>query len=375
MKSMPRLIVGRSDRNMDLRYACAFRTPSDDVVFLKHREKDWLVAPLMEREHAAAALQPSGGRVYTPADLGLRPMDRRRLSAWAYGLVRILGIKQVAVAPDFPLAIAEALRRRRIRVHGVGGALFPEREFKNAREIQACTTSQRAAVAALRNAVALIRGATIDAHGGLLHNGKRLTSETVRERIDTILFRHQCTATDTIVSCGADSALPHHRGNGPLRAGQPIVIDIFPQHRRHGYHGDLTRTLVRGPMPARLAAIMTAVRTAQRAALAKVRAGVAASTVHQAAVGTFARMGMTTDIRTAPPSGFIHSTGHGIGLDVHEAPTLGAGNNRLRAGQVVTVEPGWYEPGFGGVRIEDTVTVTRDGYKFLARCPQWSQAL
>ncbi len=368
MKSIPRLMVDSSDRNSDLRYACAFQTTSDAVVFLKHRQQVWLVVPLMEREHAAAAMRSSGGRVLAPADLGLCALDRRRVSAWAYGLLRSTGIKEVAVAADFPVATADMLRRRRIRVHVVCGPLFPEREIKHRRELLCCMASQRAAVAALRVAAALIRDTAIDTRGRLLHDGTVLTSESVRARIEQVLFAHHCTGADTIVSCGADSALPHHRGSGPLWAGRPIVIDIFPQHRQHGYHGDLTRTLVRGPIPARLRRMMDAVGSARQAALAQIRAGVSAAKVHHAAVQTFSRLGMTTDLHADPPSGFIHSTGHGVGLDVHEAPTLGSGRNRLRTGQVITVEPGWYEPGFGGVRIEDTVTVTRDGYQLLARC-------
>ncbi len=368
MKTLPRLIVDSADRSSDLRYACPFGTTGDAVVFLQHGKRRCVVVPVMEREHAAAMMRPLGGEVLTPADLGLSPSDRRRVSVWAYELLRSTGIREVAVGGSFPLVVADALRRRRIRIHVVPGSLYPEREIKSRRELGCCRESQRAAVAAVREAAAMIRDTTLDARGRLLYGGLVLTSEQVRVRIEQVLFDHHCTGPDTIVSCGPDSALPHHRGAGPLWAGRPIVIDIFPRHRRHGYHGDLTRTLVRGPAPARLRRMLEAVHSAQRAAMDRIRAGISAAAVHRAAGSVFGNLGMKTDLTAEPPRGFIHATGHGLGLDVHEAPTLGSGKHRLRAGQVVTVEPGWYEPGFGGVRIEDTVVVTGKGCRRLARC-------
>lgn len=365
---MQRLIVDTSARSSDLRYACPFQAPGDAVVFLKGTRQCWLVVPMMERQRAQAALHPVGGIVWTPAELALDPLDRRRVSAWALGLLQKLKIREVAVARDFPIAVADTLRRHRVHVEVVPERLFPERAVKNAAELACCRASQRAATAAMRAAATVIHQATVDSRGRLWHARKRLTSERVRCHIDAVLHAHDCTGTDTIVACGPDSALPHHRGAGVLWAGCPIIVDVFPSHRRHGYHGDLTRTLVWGPVPARLRRMLTAVRAAQQAALRAVRAGVSAASVHTAAEKTFAQMGMRVDAEDDPARGFIHSTGHGLGLDVHEAPWIGRNKDRLRAGQVITIEPGWYEPGFGGVRIEDAVVVTSCGYELLARC-------
>jgi Xaa-Pro aminopeptidase len=146
-------------------------------------------------------------------------------------------------------------------------------------------------------------------------------------------------------------------------------MDIFPQHLEHGYWGDLTRTVVRGKAPARLRRMYQAVRAAQAAALAAIRPGVKCATVHERAAAEMKRRGFATVMEGAEASGFIHGTGHGVGLSIHEEPALADGvDGRLRAGHVVTVEPGLYYPGFGGVRIEDTVVVTPGGWRYLAPC-------
>jgi len=182
------------------------------------------------------------------------------------------------------------------------------------------------------------------------------------------LLRHQCQARDTIVAGGRQAADPHDRGSGPLRAGETIVLDIFPQHKRHGYWGDITRTVVKGRARPELHRMYEAVRTAQAAALREVRAGARADHIHEGVQQRFKAAGFVTDMRDGLPVGFFHGTGHGVGLDIHEAPSLSTVPVRLRAGHVVTVEPGLYYPELGGVRLEDTVAVTGTGCRILAAC-------
>jgi Xaa-Pro aminopeptidase len=163
---------------------------------------------------------------------------------------------------------------------------------------------------------------------------------------------------------------PHERGHGPLRAGQPIVIDIFPRHKVHGYWGDITRTVARGPVLPAVRRMYGAVKAAQQAALRRLKPGVSGVTVHQTVEQVLEERGFKTRVGDGVAEGFIHGTGHGVGLDIHEAPPLGKSKGRLRAGHVVTVEPGLYYPGLGGVRVEDTVVITRGGWRYLATCPK-----
>jgi Xaa-Pro aminopeptidase len=153
-----------------------------------------------------------------------------------------------------------------------------------------------------------------------------------------------------------------------LRADEPIVLDIFPRHGPSGYWGDMTRTVVKGTASREVVRMHRAVLDAQKRALAMIRPGVQGNSIHRAVQATLEDHGFTTGVEDGTPVGFFHGTGHGVGLDIHEAPRVSLSKDRLRAGHVITIEPGLYYPAHGGMRIEDTVVVTRDGYQRLASC-------
>jgi Xaa-Pro aminopeptidase len=287
---------------------------------------------------------------------------------WAARLVRMLGVRKVRVTGTFPHGIAVRLVGAGVRVRLMRGPAVEDRSIKTAAELAKIRDAQQAAVIAMRVAVRTIAAAAIGRDGALRSGGSVLTSERVRRLIAQVLLEHDCWCRDTIVACGAQSVDPHEVGSGPLRAREPIVIDIFPQHMEHGYWGDLTRTVLRGEAPAGVRQAYLAVRAGQNAALARIRPGVACRSVHREAVAAMQGRGFRTGKEHGRPVGFIHGTGHGVGLEVHEAPALGLGEGRLRRGHVVTVEPGLYYPGIGGIRIEDTVVVTRSGWSYLVPC-------
>jgi Xaa-Pro aminopeptidase len=207
--------------------------------------------------------------------------------------------------------------------------------------------------------------------GRLRHEGDPLTSEQVRQAIEMELLAHGCGLDETIVACGRDAADPHDRGSGPLEADEPIIVDIFPQDKTTKYHADMTRTFCRGDPDETIREWYDLTARAKAAALETIEPGVTGAAVHEAAATVYEDAGLPTlssDPRTE--TGFIHSTGHGVGLDVHEQPTVGPGGEELEAGQVITVEPGLYDPAVGGVRIEDIVVVTDDGYENLTAYPE-----
>jgi len=360
------LLVGTPSELADLRYASGF-SAVDPVVYLHAPRHRLLVVPAMEVGRARREAH-RGVKVFTPASLGLSRKEQRRLSSWALAALRRARIRRVIVSRFFPLGVADRLRRAGIRVVVADGALFPGREVKTPAELRSIREAQVAAVAAMRRAVSVIRAAKVDAAGRLVHRGRVLTSEAVRCEIEHVLVDHACIARETIVACGRAAADPHARGAGPLKAGEPIVIDIFPQHKEHGYWGDLTRTVVKGRASEPVRRMYNAVRAAQKAALAALRAGTTGQMVDTAVRKVFEERGFVTGVSRGIPEGFTHSTGHGVGLDIHESPSLSPMGGRLRAGQVVTVEPGLYYKGFGGIRIEDTVVVTQRGWKPLAKC-------
>ncbi len=361
-----RLIVGIPLENPDLFYASGFRA-MDPVVLLDCNGARTLVVSSMES--ARAVRECPRVRVMDPHSLRLGKRERAKLSSWALRLARLNRVARMSVAATFPIGVARRLERAGVRLRIVQGPLYPERLVKRADEVRAITESQQAAVIAMRAAVRMIADSSIDAGKVLRFERRTLTAEAVRRAIERVLLEHDCAGHDIIVACGEHAADPHAVGEGPLLANRPIVLDIFPQHQRHGYWGDLTRTVVRGRAGPELRRIYQAVRAAQLAALAAIRPGVRGKTVHACAVRVFEERGFRTGVREGRGFGFIHGTGHGVGLAIHEGPTLGPTSDfRLCAGHVVTVEPGLYYPELGGVRIEDTVVVTAQGWRHLVPC-------
>jgi len=173
------------------------------------------------------------------------------------------------------------------------------------------------------------------------------------------------------VASGQHGCDPHDVGNGPIRAGEPVIIDIFPRSEKTGYFADITRTVVKGKPRPRVREMYDAVLAGQRGALRMIKPGVVASDIHGAILALFEKRGFKTGQIDGRMQGFFHGTGHGLGLEIHEAPRIAMNDTRLEAGMVVTVEPGLYYAGIGGMRIEDTVLVTRTGMRNLTRFPKF----
>lgn len=365
----PRLLMATGLEENDVRHATGL-VATDPFGLLVDGSRLHLLVSALE---AARARQSCPAAVlHTPAELFADSVPgRRALPDQVLALVRKLGFRTVEVGPYFPFGIARALERGGVQVLLAGGPAFPRRAIKSPREIACIAKSQRAAVAALRAAVQCIRAAEVSPSGLLKQAGKTLTSEDLKDLIEQELLRRRCFAVDTIVAVGPQGARPHDTGSGPLRANVPVVIDIFPRDKDTGYWGDITRTVVRGRASEQVRKMHRDVLAAQKLALAMVRPGVESRAVQRAVEGFFRARGHET--RLSPPGkecGFFHSVGHGVGLDIHESPGLRNEPGCLAAGNVLTVEPGLYYPGVGGVRIEDTVAVTRTGYKILATFPK-----
>ncbi|MBI2120109.1 MAG: aminopeptidase P family protein, partial [Parcubacteria group bacterium] len=200
--------------------------------------------------------------------------------------------------------------------------------------------------------------------------GKRLTSEMVKEVINVKLMEAGSIAAHTIVSCGTQCVDPHHQGSGPLLACESIIMDVFPRSSRSRYFADMSRTAVRGKASEKLKRMYRAVKEGQDIAFRQIRDGADGMKIHEAIVKYFETCGFRTGEIGGRMQGFFHGTGQGVGLDIHEPPRISRGRDILRAGQVVTVEPGLYYLDAGGVRIEDMVLVTKTGYKNLTRFPK-----
>ncbi|MDO9541221.1 MAG: M24 family metallopeptidase, partial [Kiritimatiellia bacterium] len=215
-------------------------------------------------------------------------------------------------------------------------------------------------------AFSMIAGAKIARNRSLKIGNKPLTSAAVRDRIDNTARDFGCVCYGTIVAGGRQAVNPHETGWGTLKADEPIVIDIFPQHIKSGYWGDLTRTIVRGTPSPEIQKMYSAVRDAQKTAISKIKPGVTAKKIHNIAVDLFKERGFFTGAKNGKQVGFIHGIGHGIGFEIHENPSVRPVETKLKEGNVITIEPGLYYHSRGAIRIEDVVLVTRAGGRILA---------
>ena len=284
---------------------------------------------------------------------------------------RELGITAAAVPPHFPLGVADRLRAEGIELTPDDELFVERRRHKTDAELAGIHRAARAAVAGMEECARVLREAEIDGDG-LRYGGEVLTSELLRARVREVCARLGAPAPDDIIVAPMrpGDAVGHEAGSGPLPAHAPICLDLWPQDEASGCWADMTRTWVRGDITDAVADLHRLVLEAHERSLAVTRPGVPGVEIYGAACDVFEAAGHPTQ-RTKKPGetlqhGFYFGLGHGVGLEVHEAPALGrTGRAPLIAGDVVAVEPGTVDPQHGGMRVEDLVLVTDDGYELL----------
>ncbi|MDZ4199947.1 MAG: Xaa-Pro peptidase family protein [Kiritimatiellia bacterium] len=361
------LFFGPPTDEAELRYFSGFLAP-DPFALIRLRGRTHLVVNAMEEGRARR--EKNVENVWSPSALGFSDEARPTAEELIRAAAKKLKIEAVNVSGMFPLGLAEKLRAKGLKVIHSSRDFHEGRSVKTEREIRLIARAQKAAADAIRRARKILIEAGTDARGRLFWNGKILTAEILRGEIEAQLLRADYVCEGTIVACGKDGADPHERGAGPLRAGQFIVLDIFPRKRTTGYWGDITRTVIKGTATVEQKRRFRAVCRAQRVALRMIRPGAVCADVHQAVVRSFEQDGYPRTRVNGRLEGFIHGTGHGVGLEIHEAPRLAMAPQRLCAGNVVTVEPGLYSRSAGGLRMEDLVVVTKTGYRKLADAPR-----
>ncbi|WP_436343164.1 M24 family metallopeptidase [Natronorubrum sp. FCH18a] len=353
----------------DQRYVSGFTTPDPYQTLVTRDDVHLLVSGL---EYGRASSEASADSVTRRSTYDYQELvaEYGPYEAKSRMLVAFLDdhdVGSLAVPRNFPTGTADGLRELGLEITVEPEGIVEEiRARKTEWEREQIEATQDANEAAMATAEELIAGADIDDDGTLVRDGEALTSERVKEEIEVTLLRHGCGLDDTIVACGADGADPHNRGSGPLAADELIVIDIFPRDKETGYFADMTRTFARGDPGEEARRRYDVTKEAYEAALEAVEAGVTGADVHGAACDVIEDAGYET-LRSDPSTetGFIHSTGHGVGLDIHEQPSVSPSGGELEAGHVISIEPGIYDPAVGGVRIEDLVVVTEDGYENL----------
>jgi len=355
-------VLYASSRDADMRYLTHFTT-SDPFVFFK-KPGDLGVIIVSQMEHGRASREASTG-VMTRTQAGLPDILKKEKDPYRATAKMIAGQagKKILVPPNFPIALANALSNY-CSIVVDSGTVQSMRAKKNKHEILLMKDVQKVTEKAMGRAISLIRSASVKK--GILHIDKKpLTAEQVKFTMHSLLLQYGCGAVDTIVSCGEDTAIPHITGSGPLKSDEPIVIDLFPVNEISGYYADMTRTVVRGEPSKEILEMFNTLREAKKLGISLVKKGASGADIHLAVVDFFKDHGYESNTR-----GFVHNLGHGVGLQVHELPTVGPAGKALAAGNVITIEPGLYYPGIGGVRLEDIGVVTAKGFENFTVFPE-----
>ncbi len=360
----PLVLIPSGEADADFTYASGF--PVESGLYIRFAEgDDVLVASPLEIDRARA--QSRAARKLGFSEAGY--VDHGEYASWprlASRMLREKGLEQARVSPRLQAVYLEELRSAGLDVEIDRDLFRAERRHKTAQEAGFIQDAQRAAEAAVTEIVRHLAKAEIK-DGVLWLDGKLLTSERLYARAQLLLGEMGFSCPEMIVAGSPECAMPHFRGEGPIRAGAPVIIDIFPSSRTSHYYGDLTRTVVVGEVPSEIRRMHAAALQALDAGIESIRAGVSGRDVHHAVCQVLVDRGYGTTTKgyEGPEGGpkMNHSTGHGVGLDVHEEPGLrGPNEEPLLEGDVVTEEPGLYRLGLGGVRIEDTGMVTSGGF-------------
>ncbi len=370
---MNRIIYAASELCADLWYESGFAAPDPFLWFQTEQETAVVVSPL---ELGRAQKQCRPGTTVIDAKLlrqhfNLAPDSADTPQTTSRNILTIshaLGVKRWSVPETFPLALARKLEKAGLKLDIVA-PFSPLREVKIASEIEAIRHSEQLAEAGMAAADALLQKSTIGKDDWLFVDGVQLTAEMLQGAINGEIARLGGVAAGTIAAPGPQGADPHQVGHGPIKAHQPIVIDIFPRDTVTGYHGDLTRTRVKGQAPEVVQKAYDTVLAIQTKVLETLRPGVLGRDMQKMVSDYFQSAGYETkaDPATGVYQGFFHGLGHGLGMEIHEYPHLNARvEPPLVPGNVVTVEPGLYYPEWGGIRIEDSVAITANGIDNLA---------
>ena len=369
------LIHGDTVRTPELRHEIPLGIP-DPFFYAEVDGRRMVAISAMEASRVEVLGIPL--EVHPLEEFGADELRRSGLDIHAYAselairIVRGFGIGQATVPRRFPLGIADVLRATGVELE-VDQKLFDDRRRKKTEhELAGIRRAQRAAEAGVAAARELLRRAE-PADGGLTADGETVTCELVKEHVQTAFLANGAVADEMIVSHGPQTAIGHDMGSGPIGRDDVVLLDLFPIDVESACFSDITRTFAIGDVPDEIRDWHSLCREALELAVPEVRPGVDGGAIHRLVSEFFAERGFPT-LLTKPEGevlrdGFYHGLGHGVGLEVHESPSLGMIGEELVPGDVITIEPGLYRHGFGGVRVEDLLLVTDDGYEVLTDCP------
>lgn len=363
------LMVAESEHDANMLYAVGMFLP-EPFIYFRIDGRSHIVVEEAQLERARRKARHCRVISYSQYAERLRRDGVKKpvMAAVVQQLLREREIRKIFVPPNFPHGLARDLRRHKIKVRVKKGSIFPERELKRADEVRKISGALTMAEVGLSEALQALKHSKIGSDGKLTYHGVPLTSEKLRGIMETAILQAGGLPARSVAAPGRQACDPHERGHGPLRAHEPIVLSVSARSQRTGYYGDITRTVTRGRASEPARKLFSTVERAQQLVFSKLLCAVAAATAHQAALDFFDQEGYKTGRKNGHLQGFFHELGHGLGMEVTEAPRLNiASSDVFEAGHVVTVEPGLYYPEIGAVRIEDVANITPGGARNLTK--------
>ena len=358
------LIFAAGEHSADILYASGFQAP-DPFIYFSTMQEQAIIVSALEQDRAEKECKANVsifGRESFSKDEKAGNLDV------ICSLAESRNISAFRVPRDFPLGLADDLRKHGLIVSAENEAFYPQRQYKSNDEINLINAALRVAEEGMRRGIDIIKEAEVNVDGILEWNNEILTSEIIQSEINIAMIRRGGFSDSTIAACGSQAAEPHNRGTGPLFAGRAIIIDIFPRIKESGYWGDISRTVVKGEAPDIVRKAYKAVFEAREYAKTLIKPGAIPAEIHNAAKDLMEKHGFQTGRKNEHNFGFFHGLGHSIGLEIHENPSLNPKTfEALKGGEVITVEPGLYYSEWGGVRLEDVITVTKDACKCLTQ--------
>jgi Xaa-Pro aminopeptidase len=370
------LIYADTLRSPELRH----EIPTPVIDPFLYVERDGVPYAVLSQLDADAAREArSDLQVISPESLGIDGLLAAGADAeiamleLAVRACRELGIERAGTPPGFPLELADRLRSEGIELRVDREHFTDRRRAKSEAELAGVRSALRSAEAGMSAAAGLLR-ASEPRNGSLQLDGEPLTCERIKAAVRAAVSERGAIAEGLIVSHGAQTAIGHDRGSGPIQLGEPVIVDIWPSHPESGCFADMTRTFVVGEPGEELPRWHASCREALDRAVQAVRPGVRGCAVFELVCEVFHRQGHPTQLSKRPgemlQDGFFHALGHGVGLEPHEAPNVGRSQtDELVAGDVLALEPGLYRHGYGGCRIEDMVRVDETGAERMTRFP------
>jgi Xaa-Pro aminopeptidase len=279
------------------------------------------------------------------------------------------GFKSLCVKRNFPIDLADKLRANDFRVKVEDFAVLPQRLIKTPAEVIEIRRATEIVDKVFARVREVLGASTVNLRDELIFAEEPLTSERLRAIMEDTCYQLGAIAEDTIVACGDDACDPHQIGSGALKRNQFILVDFFPRLRTSGYYADVSRTFIKGTPSGHQIRLYNTVKVAHDMAIDMVGDGVQCKDIMAKVMSYFEDNGYKSDKTSSPPHGMFHSLGHGFGLDIHEPPRLGFCDDVLKTGMTVTIEPGLYYHGIGGVRIEDDILVESKSRDILSKVP------